>query len=234
MKKLFPVLLLMLLPQLGTFASAACAGRESVESAFGRSTFVFSGRVVWLDQVIARIQVDKVWKGEERSEIVMRTGAVVTESAIMMTSELLNYAVGRQYVVYASGPLDQLQSPGCARSDVLNESEVAALDKIVAHRKIGTEIHRCPGVTAAETSELRVILSSSSRIPQKGTRLTLDGSTKHEGAQSGDGGRVSFLELPAGEFKLTADLPGFTPKQATMSIPEKSCMEAEIYLSPLK
>jgi len=234
MTKLIPVLLVMLWPHLTTVASAQCAGRESIPSALARSSFVFSGRVVWLDPILARIQVDKIWKGEERSEIVMRTGTVVTERGFMSTSERLSYSVGQQYIIYATGPLDKLESPTCARSGVLTEQDTADLDAITPHKKIGTEIHRCATPSGGAASELRVTVSSSSEVPQQGVKVTLDGSTKQDGARTSDGGHASFGGLQPGEYKITADLDGHTPKQTTVTIPEKACMEAVLFLWPSK
>jgi hypothetical protein len=232
MKKLLPVLILILWPHTATVASAQCAGRESIPSAFAGSTFVFSGRVVWLDQIIARIQVDKMWKGEDRSEIVMRTGTLVTAGGFMSVSERLTYSVGQQYVIYASGSLDQLNARDCSHSGLLVDSEVAALDAITPHRKIGMEIHRCAATAAAAAGEIRVAVSSSSEVPMPGVRVTLDGSARRDGARTDNGGHVLFTGLPPGEYKVTADLDGHTPKQATVNVPEKTCMEAALFLSP--
>jgi hypothetical protein len=232
MRKLLPVLILMLWPHLTTVASAQCAGRESIPSAFAKSTYVFSGRVVLLDQITARIQVDKMWKGDPRSEIVMRTGTLVTAGRFMSFSEGVTYAVGQQYIIYASGTIDQLIAPGCSHSGLLIDSEVAALDAIAPHRKIGTEIHRCSPSAASDTGEIRVTVSSSSEVSRPGVRVTLDGSARREGARTDNSGHVLFAGLQPGEYKITADLEGHTPKQATVTVPDKACIETALFLSP--
>jgi hypothetical protein len=232
MRKLLPALILMLWPHMTTVASAQCAGKESISSAFERSTYVFSGRVVLLDQITSTIQVDKMWKGEERSEIVMRTGTLVTAGGFMTISERVEYAIGQQYVIYASGSLDKLTAPGCSHSGLLSDAEIAALDAIAPRRKIGTEIHRCTGTAAATAGEIRVAVSSSSEVPKPGARVTLDGSSRHDGARTDNSGHALFTGLPPGEYKVTADLEGHTPKQATVTVPEKACMDAALFLSP--
>ena len=231
MKKLIPVLLALLFPQLSSVASAQCSRRESMPEAFSGSSYVFSGRVVWLDPIVARIQVDKIWKGDERSEIVMRTGTLVTAGGFMSVSERFTYTAGQQYVIYASGSLDQLVAPPCSRSGLLTDPEVAALDAITSHKKIGTEMHRCASVTASTGGEIRVSVSTSSEVSMPAVRVTLDGSTRRDGARTDDSGHVVFAGLPPGEYKVTADIEGHTPKQATVNLPEKTCIDTAMFLS---
>jgi hypothetical protein len=194
---------------------------------------VFSGQVVIADMFRARFQVDKVWKGESRSEITMMTGSEDLGGGMVRDNSCnFHYRAGERYVVYASGPPDRLLSRGCSRTAVATLAEVQGLDAVVLHRKVGAEIRACAETTSAG-GEIRIVTATPTAQPIPSVTLIAEGAGRQYGALTDVSGKSILYGLPAGEYKITANTDGYLAKQSTVNVQAAGCVEASLYLLPI-
>jgi hypothetical protein len=194
---------------------------------------VLSGLVTSGDSFVARIQVDRIWKGPERSEIVMRTGAESLGNGMMrMSSCDANYAVGQRYIVYARGTDEKLIAGGCDRTGPVNDADMKELDAIVPPKRIGSEIRRCAAGESTASGEIRLAIATSAAAPATNVRTTADGLGRRYAAITDDAGRAVFSGLQPGAYTITVDRDGYGAKQLAITLPAASCMHAAMFLSP--
>lgn len=75
---------------------------------------IFSGEVLSVDMMKVEFRVDRVWKGEDKKEITMSTGAKRTaEGEVSFSSCDYEFKVGEKYIVYAKMIKDNLQTAQC-------------------------------------------------------------------------------------------------------------------------
>ena len=108
-------------------------------SAFEKATVVFSGEVVAMDTLTVKFKVDKIWKGDEAEEITMLTGTKDNGDGTI-TSSTCDYGFenGKQYLIYAYGPMAELKTHKCSRTMLLKdaETEMKGLDEITFHKSV--------------------------------------------------------------------------------------------------
>lgn len=226
--------ILLFAPQFAASALAcSCIGRPDVASSLAQADVVFSGIVVSGDTFVARMQVDRIWKGVERSEIVMRTGAQdMGNGMVSMSSCDYNYAVGQRYVVYGRGANDWLIAGGCDRTGPVTDEEVNALDALVPHKRIASEIRRCAGARPNATGEIRLTAATSSEKAAPNARAIADGAGRRYAAVTDETGHAVFAGLQPGVYTITIDLDGHKPRQLAVTLPPESCMQASVFLIP--
>jgi hypothetical protein len=102
-----------------------CLVIPDIAGAVSGADVVFSGRVASSDRFMAHFEVEKNWKGQERSRITMLTGARdMGNGTIRVASCDFSYVAGQRYVVYAAGAPNALIAAGCSRTAILSDSEV--------------------------------------------------------------------------------------------------------------
>ncbi len=108
--------------------------KQQVNKAKNDSQTVFSGKVLEVIrkpgnfQVIVKLRVENLWKGNVSRQITVLTGA---DSALCG----YNFEVGKSYLIYASGAdVNNLQTNICTRT--ANLSEAKADIKILGKSKI--------------------------------------------------------------------------------------------------
>ena len=78
------------------------------------ASVIFSGEVISVDMMEVKFRVDRVWKGEDKNEITMSTGARKTEEGeIRFTSCDYEFKMGEKYIVYAKVIEGNLQTAQC-------------------------------------------------------------------------------------------------------------------------
>ena len=106
---------------------------------FGKATVVFSGEVIKLDNFKAEFKTDKIWKGDSVNYITMLTGTKVNEDGTYTSSSCdYSFELGRKYLIYAYGKLDELKTHSCSRSSFLKDAieEIEGLEKITPHKVV--------------------------------------------------------------------------------------------------
>jgi len=109
-------------------AACSCAGPPPLAVDLERQTAVFAGEVVDIeeangglmrssaDPMRVTFEVDTSWKG-------VRTKQVVVQTAMSGAScGYESFEVGRKYVVFATGPMEQLETGLCTRTAPLESS----------------------------------------------------------------------------------------------------------------
>ncbi|MEH7379617.1 hypothetical protein V7138_03915 [Bacillus sp. JJ1533] len=124
------VLLLLFLLFIGLFprqaSACSCAQPESVKDELNRKTAVFSGKVIDLvdenkfsytqssaDPIQVLFEVNESWKGPNTSQIIVSTARSGASCGF-------EFEVNREYLVYAYGDIDQLETGFCERTALLS------------------------------------------------------------------------------------------------------------------
>ncbi|RKN66084.1 hypothetical protein [Paenibacillus ginsengarvi] len=106
-------------------SACSCAGPAPVQEELNRKTAVFSGKVTGVagpnrgfirssaDPVRITFEVGKVWKGE----LLAQTDVYTASSSASCGYD--SFAVGKEYIVYASTDKDQLVTGLCSRTKLL-------------------------------------------------------------------------------------------------------------------
>lgn len=223
------VLAALIAPPLATDAYAcSCMGFPTVATAAAQSNAVFSGQVIALDTFRVRILVDKVWKGETRSEITLQTGTKdLGNGTFSMNSCQYSYRAGEKYIIYAGGAPDQLQAYACSRTAITSPAEIQSLDAVILHRKVGAEIRSCSG-----TNEIRIATATPDSRALPGVTLTAEGSGRKYGALTDRSGKSVFSGVQPGEYKIITSADGHLAKQTTVTVGANACVDASVYLLP--
>jgi hypothetical protein len=101
---------------------------------FDSSTVIFTGKVIALDRVTARFQVQWLWKGEAAKEISMSTG--LTSDLDWWVEDVFKFVEGREYLVFARRKSAGLTTDACSRTAPLEQAsdEIRGLDEIAPHQ----------------------------------------------------------------------------------------------------
>ena len=126
------VLVLLFLIFIGLFprqaSACSCAYPESVEDELNRKTAVFSGKVIKMedenkrsyiqssaDPIEVLFEVNESWKGVETSQVIV-------SAARSSASCGYEFELDKEYIVYAYGEIDHLETGLCERTALLSEA----------------------------------------------------------------------------------------------------------------
>jgi hypothetical protein len=104
--------------------------------AVARAAAVFSGKVVALDRVSVRFDVEILWKGDPAKQLILATG-MPADPAIWV-EDVYQFARDRKYLVYAYFREGSLTTDACTRTmPVVDASdEIRELDLILPRRDL--------------------------------------------------------------------------------------------------
>lgn len=134
MKKLIISAFVGVLFMLGASSVFACSclmdneksESKKVKAAYKKTAAVFYGEVLEVfrqtDSLTVKFKVETVWKGVVTKEVTVRTG----ENSAMCG---FNFEVGKKYLVYAGGKIDNLETNICTRTSAQN-TDAKLLNKI--------------------------------------------------------------------------------------------------------
>jgi hypothetical protein len=187
-----------------------------------------------VDTFRARIQVERVWKGETRGEITMLTGVEDLGNGMMRSNSCnYSYRAGQRYVVYAGGAPGQLLSQPCSRTKVATAEEIDGLDQVARPKKVADEVRSCSGpLSNSGAGEIRITISNPASQALPAVTLTAESSGRKYGAMTDKSGKSIFSGVQPGDYKITANIDGYLARQSTVTVPATSCVEASLYLIP--
>lgn len=108
--------------------ACSCAGPPAVSEELARKTAIFSGKVIAVkppeqkeimssaDPINVTFAVDQVWKGEVGEKTVVGTASSSASCGIE------NFAMDAEYIVYAYGEPDKLETGICERTKLLSSA----------------------------------------------------------------------------------------------------------------
>ena len=102
--------------------------------AFDSSAVIFTGKVIELDRVTVRFQVQWLWKGEPAKEIALFTG--LPSDVNVWVEDVFTFVEGREYLVFAYRRSDGLTTNACSRTALVEKAsdEIRGLDEIAPHQ----------------------------------------------------------------------------------------------------
>jgi hypothetical protein len=88
--------------------------RKKLTEEAGWASVIFSGEVYSVDMMEVKFKVGRVWKGENKKEITMSTGARSNEDGTISFSSCdYEFKLGEKYIVYAKVIKEKLQTSQC-------------------------------------------------------------------------------------------------------------------------
>ena len=110
--------------------------KKQVQSAFSSAAVVFSGEVFEIKdsptneyEMLVKLKVNYVWKGESTREITINTAKDSSMCGY-------NFEVGKIYLVYAYGLKDDFSTTNCSRTSTFSpKGDVKYLDKLKRKKK---------------------------------------------------------------------------------------------------
>jgi hypothetical protein len=191
---LFALVILLLVPR-ATFA-CSCIGAIPLCQSFWQADVVFSGEVLSFEQIdakqlfgrrVARIRVDRVWRGQVRGTIEVTTGAGGGDCGYA-------FRPGTGYLVYAYKTKDgRFTTTICSPTKLLQKATAdLAYFKEAEKPSTGGRIY---GVAHFETK-------GSDLKPAKGVSIALAGESQTRTAVTKEDGTFEFTNLPVGEYSV--------------------------------
>jgi hypothetical protein len=105
-----------------------------------KAKVVFAGEVISLDTFRVKFRVDRLWKGQQRKEITMVTGAIDNGNGTVTTTTCdYVFKKGQIYLVWAYGPPERLRTDTCTRTALSEyaKTEMKALDDLTRNAAPG-------------------------------------------------------------------------------------------------
>lgn len=102
--------------------------------AFNSSAVIFTGKVIELDRVTVRFQVQWLWKGEPAKEIALFTG--LPSDVTVWVEDVFTFVEGREYLVFAYRGSGGLTTNACSRTALIEKAsdDIRGLDEIAPHQ----------------------------------------------------------------------------------------------------
>ena len=187
-------ILVLLFPR-GTSA-CSCIGDVPLCQSFWQADAVFSGEVLSFENVdpkqvlsrrVARIRIDRVWRGQVQGTIEVTTGAGGGDCGY-------SFSRGKQHLVYAHRTKDGgLTTNICSPTKLLNKATAdLAYFKEAEKPSSGGRVY---GLAHFETK-------GSDLKRAKGVEITLTGESQTRTTVTKDDGTFEFANLPAGEYSV--------------------------------
>lgn len=190
------ILLLALVLAPRAADACSCMGGTPLCQSFWQADVVFSGDVLAFDKTdstqffsrrVARIRVDRVWRGTAAGTIEVTTGAGGGDCGY-------SFRRGRKYVVYANQTQDGKLTTGiCSPTKPFDEAaRDLAFFNDIAKPSPGARVY---GKVHYETKGAR--LESA-----KGATITLESEAGSRTTTANDTGAFEFTNLPPGEYRV--------------------------------
>ncbi len=163
---------------------------------------------------IVRLQVGEVFSGVERElkEVEIVTGLGGGDCGY-------DFHTGEGYVVYAyKNSQGHLETGICSRTRPLKD---AAEDLAFMHAV----------ATAPQTGDIRIVQLRRNPGGASGVRIAVEGNGKRYTALTNDVGEAMLSGLPAGEYKVHAELESHFPIDRTVQLHAKGCVEVPIFMA---
>lgn len=212
--------LLLLLPRAASACS--CIGDVPLCQSFWQADAVFSGEVLSFEKInqkelfsrrVARIKVERAWRGTAEGTIEVLTGAGGGDCGF-------TFSRGKQYLVYAYRAKNgALTTNVCSPTKLLSRAAAdLAYFKDAEKPSSGGRVY---GLARFETK-------GSEMIPARGIVITLTGESETRTAVADREGRFEFAGLPAGEY--AAHMAGATtpPWKVTLRDP-RACVNVNLW-----
>jgi len=117
-----------------------CFLHGSVAEELKKATAVFSGKVIaeayrpitsstgerppGSEVLIVKVAVERYWKGDVGQEVDMYTSVTKLPSGLIQSyAEDYHFEVGKEYLIYAFGPQDQLRTDVCKRTAKIDQAK---------------------------------------------------------------------------------------------------------------
>ena len=140
LRKLWLALSVALLIQPEAATANRCFMHGSVSEEFKKAAAVFSGKVAAEEYspvtsadreqpqgseiLIVKVKVERYWKGEVGEEVNMYTSVVKLPGGIIQSyAEDYRFEAGKEYLIYAYGPEDQLKTDVCKRTAKMEQAK---------------------------------------------------------------------------------------------------------------
>jgi hypothetical protein len=121
--------------EVDTNMSPAAVNRRR-RDAVATAAVVFSGKVIAVDRVKVRFEVETVWKGDAAKQLILATG--MPEDSDVWVEDVYQFVREREYLVYASFRRGALSTDACTRTMPFVDAsdEIRELDLMLRRRNV--------------------------------------------------------------------------------------------------
>jgi hypothetical protein len=185
--------------------ACSCIGEVPLCQSFWQADAVFAGEVVAFEKIdpkqffsrrVARVRVERVWRGEVAGVVDVSTGAGGGDCGY-------SFRRGQQYLIYAhKGPQGTLSTNICTPTKLLNKAS-ADLEyfKGLDAPSSGARVY---GTARFETK-------GADLVAAKGAAIVLEGQTRSWNALTDDKGAFEFTDVPVGDYTIAMEGAPLTP-----------------------
>lgn len=214
-----------------------CGGGGPICNSYWTTDAVFVGRVLDIQAKIVEIitvpgksmqvpeaylvtfAISEVFRGVTGKQVIVQTGTGGGDCGY-------KFQKGKNYVVFARGT--PLSTSICSNTMPVDEfpGGIEAL-RAVAHAPLGGKLS---GTVRQEKPDSKDTYSPESAL--KGVEVVAKGPESRS-AITDQSGQYTFSSLPGGEYTVTVTPPGhLTAPAKTISVPERGCAVADVYVVP--
>jgi hypothetical protein len=185
--------------------ACSCVAEVPLCQSFWQANAVFAGEVLSFEKIdpeqffsrrIARVRVERVWRGEVTGVVEVSTGAGGGDCGY-------SFRPRQQYVIYAhKGPQGTLSTNICTPTKLLSKAS-ADLEyfKGIEAPSSGGRVY---GTARFETKGAEL-------VPAKGVAIVLKGQSRSWNAATDDKGAFEFTDLPVGDYTIAMEGAPLTP-----------------------
>ena len=185
--------------------ACSCVAEVPLCQSFWQADVVFAGEVLAFDKIdpkqffsrrLARVRVERVWRGEVAGVVEVSTGAGGGDCGY-------GFRRGQQYVIYAyKGSQGSLSTNICTPTKLLSRA-AADLEyfKSIEAPSAGGRIY---GTARLETK-------GADLVAAKGVAIVLKGHARSWNATTDDKGAFEFMGLPVGDYTIAMEGAPLTP-----------------------
>ena len=185
--------------------ACSCIAEVPLCQSFWQADVVFTGEVLTFERLdpeqffskrIARVRVDRVWRGEVTGVVNVSTGAGGGDCGY-------SFRRGQQYVIYAhEGARGTLSTNICTPTKLLSKAS-ADLEYFK-----GLD---APSSGARVYGTARFESKGADLVAAKGAAIVLEGHGRSWNASTDDKGAFEFTDLPVGEYTIAMEGAPLTP-----------------------
>lgn len=205
--------------------ACSCIAEVPLCQSFWQADVVFAGEVLSFEKLdpkqmfskrLARVRVDRVWRGEAAGVVEISTGSGGGDCGY-------SFRRGQSYVIYAhKGPGGALSTNICTPTKLLSK----ASDDLEYFKGI-----EAPSSGGRVYGTARLETKGANLVAAKGVAIVLKGDSRSWNATTDGTGAFEFTDLPVGDYTIAMEGAPLTPWKVQVR-DARACAVVNIWAPP--